>query len=110
MKRLLSLSLFLMTAMLSFAHSFEVDGIYYNITSSSAPYTVAVTYRGTSYNTFSNEYSGVVNIPETVTYNGNTYTITKISDYAFAECSNSLSVTIPNTVTTISAHAFYHCI
>ena len=51
MKRLLSLSLFLMMAMLSFAHSFEVknaDGktIYCNITSSS-DLTVAVTYQGT---------------------------------------------------------------
>ena len=109
MKRLLSLTVCLMIAMLSFAHSFEVDGIFYNITSSSEPLTVAVTYRGVSYNTFNNEYSGVVDIPKTVTYNGNTYTVTKIGDYAFAECSNSLSVTIPNTVTTISTHAFYHC-
>ena len=51
MKRLLSLSLFLMMAMLSFAHSFEVknaDGktICCNITSSS-DLTVAVTYQGT---------------------------------------------------------------
>ena len=51
MKRLLSLSLCLMMALLSFAHDFEVknaDGktIYCNITSSS-DLTVAVTYQGT---------------------------------------------------------------
>ena len=51
MKRLFSLSLFLMTAILSFAHDFEAknaDGetIYCNITLSS-DFTVAVTYQGT---------------------------------------------------------------
>ena len=51
MKRLLSLSVFLMIAAVSFAHDFEVvnaDGktIYCNITSSS-DLTVAVTYQGT---------------------------------------------------------------
>ena len=65
MKRLLSLSLCLMVALLSFG--FEVDGIYYKITSSSEPYTVAVTFRGTTYDYYSNEYTGAVTIPETVT-------------------------------------------
>ena len=51
MRRLLSLSVFLMIAAVSFAHDFEVvnaDGktIYCNITSSS-DLTVAVTYQGT---------------------------------------------------------------
>ena len=72
MKRLLSLSLFLMMALLSFAHDFESGGIYYNITSSTAPYTVAVTYQGTSYSEYSNEYSGDVTISESVSYGGKT--------------------------------------
>ena len=57
MKRLLSLSLCLMMALLSFAYNFVSGGIYYNITSYSAPYTVAVTNKGTSYIEYSNEYS-----------------------------------------------------
>ena len=72
MKRLLSLSLFLMMALLSFAHDFESGGIYYTITSSTAPYTVAVTYQGTSYSEYSNEYSGDVTISESVSYGGKT--------------------------------------
>ena len=48
------------------AHDFEVEGIYYNITSAEDK-TVEVTYRGSSYYEYSNEYSGSVTIPETVT-------------------------------------------
>ena len=100
-------------ALLSFAHDFEVfnaDGktIYYNITSSSAPYTVAVTYQGTSYSQYSNEYTGHVSIPATVIYSGKTYSVTSISDAAFSGCSLT-SVYIPNSVTSIGDAAFSGC-
>ena len=93
--------------MLSFAHDFESGGIYYWITSSSAPYTVAVTYQGTSYSEYSNEYTGSVTIPEKVTYNGKTYSVTYIGWSAFRECSGLTSITIPNSVTSIGDDAFY---
>ena len=109
MKRLLSLSLFLMMGMLSFAHDFEAGGIYYNITSSTAPYTVAVTYQGTSYSQYQNEYEGVVNIPESVEYNGTTYSVTSIDEYAFRDCSTMFSITIPNSVKSIGSWAFESC-
>ena len=89
------------------AHNFEVDGIYYNITSSE-DLTVAVTYRGNSYNDYSNEYSGQVSIPETVTYNEKTYRVTSIGDSAFRECDGLTSVTIPTSVTSIGSYAFYN--
>ena len=51
----------------SLAHDFEVNGFFYNKTSDN---TVAVTYRGNSYDSYSNEYIGDVVIPSSVKYNG----------------------------------------
>ena len=90
------------------AHDFEVDGIYYNITSSSNK-TVEVTYRGTSFDQYSNEYTGSVVIPSSVTYNGTTYSVTTIGSEAFYSCSGLTSVTIPNSVTSIENYAFIDC-
>lgn len=84
------------------AYDFEVDGIYYNITSSQ-DFTVEVTYR--SYH----EYAGKEIIPESVSYNGNIYSVTNIGTSAFAYCSYLTSITIPNSVTSIGEEAFRSC-
>ncbi|MBQ3804227.1 MAG: leucine-rich repeat protein [Prevotella sp.] len=94
------------------AHDIAVansDGktIYYNYNSDGS--SVSVTYQGTYYSSYSNEYTGTVVIPETVTYNGKTYSVTSIGDYAFYLCSGLTSVTIPNSVTSIGSWAFYYC-
>ena len=90
------------------AHDFVVDGIFYDITSSSE-LTVAVTYGGSRYDSYSNEYSGSVFIPEKVTYHSNEYSVTSIGSGAFYECSGLTSVTIPNSVTSIGSYAFSGC-
>ncbi len=105
MKRLLLLSalaLFMTTS--SWAYSFSAvndDGvtIYYNKSGSKA----TVTYSSSSYNS----YSGSVVIPETVTYDGTTYTVTTIGNSAFRSCTGLTSVTIPSSVTEIGSYAFY---
>ena len=90
------------------AEDFEVDGIYYDITSSKDK-TVAVTYKGDRYDTYSNEYSGIVVIPESVIYNGCTYSVNRIWGCAFFNCSDLISVEIPNSVTDIGTSAFEGC-
>ena len=92
----------------SLAYNFEVDGIYYRTTN--APNnTVEITYRGNSASDYSDEYSGNVTIPESVSYNGNTYSVTSIGNYAFSGCDGLTSVVIPNSVTSIGDYAFFGC-
>lgn len=54
-----------------------------------------------------NFYSGNVNIPETVEYDGSTYKVTSIGRSAFSECNDLTSVSIPSSVKTIGRYAFY---
>ena len=100
--------LLLLCATVVMAHDFEVGGIYYNITDATNN-TVAVTHQGDSYNAYSNEYTDDVVIPESVTYNGTTYSVASIGDKAFTYCSGLTSIVIPNSVTSIGDYAFYGC-
>lgn len=90
------------------AHDFEVDGIYYNITSEE-DLTVAVTFKGENIYDFSDRYTGSVNIPKTVTHNSIIYNVTSIGESAFYNCSGLTSVIIPNSVTSIGNSAFSSC-
>ncbi len=105
---IIALAVILIGTLPSFADDFEVNGIYYYITSSTNK-TVEVTYSGNSYNEVSNEYTGVVTIPSSVSYFGTTYSVTSIGHYAFYDCTGLTSVTIPNSVTSIGDHAFRNC-
>ena len=90
----------------SLAHDFEVDGVYYNIT---CDQEVEVTYFGDSYDSFDDEYEGNVVIPSSVNYNGITYSVTSIGNYAFRLCTSLTSIEIPNSVTSIGDSAFNSC-
>ena len=94
------------------AHDIEVknaDGvtIYYNYINDGTE--LEVTFRGSSYNDYSNEYQGNVAIPEEVTYMNRTRKVTSIGNLAFQNCYGLTSVTIPNSVTSIGDYAFQNC-
>lgn len=92
-KRLFLLfSLFLIAIRIN-AYDFEVDGIYYNITSLDNNEVEA-----THGNTYS---SGDVVLPEYVTFNHKTYKVTGIGDRAF-DGGHVHSLTIPSTVIKLS--------
>ncbi len=79
--------------------------IYYTITDADAR-TVETTYTGSSYNDTS-LYVGDITIPETVTYEGTTYTVTGIGRDAFYKGGSLGKITLPETITYIEEYAFY---
>ena len=106
---------FIGSAFTASAYDFVVNGIYYNYNGNDE---VTVTYTDYSTDNYNNRYYyntnvGDVIIPETVTYNGKTYTVTGIGNYAFYHTYKHdyiiTSISIPNTVTTIGDQAFFSC-
>ena len=79
--------------------------IYYNITSSASPMTVEVIQFSNPYL----EYFGSIEIPSSVIYNGNTYSVTSIGDNAFNFAYDLTSITIPNSITSIGNDVFSYC-
>lgn len=104
MKKRLLIIVATLIPMLASAHDFEVNGIYYNITSH-IDLTVEVV-RG---NDYGNSYSGDIIVPEEVAYNNQSYLVKSIGEFAFYNCSSLTSVALPENVTTIGALAFYGC-
>ena len=82
------------------ADAVGIDGIYYNLDSSSKTAEVSSN---------PNKYSGAISIPETVTYGGVEYSVTAIGKSAFRENSGLTSVIIPNSMLTIGEGAFQFC-
>lgn len=107
MKKILLL-LLMMLPMVASAYDFEVDGIYYDIVSTT-DLTVSVTNSGLNIGSYGNpsgkDYSGNFTIPESVMFAGKTMTVVKISTYAFYE-SNIETIVLPQTLKTISGSAF----
>ena len=97
MKKLLLILMALLPVMAS-AYDVEIEGIYYNISGNE----LEVTRKGTGVES----YSGVVDIPETITLANKTYTVTKIGSFAFNQCKGLTKVVIPNSVTVIKEYAF----
>lgn len=91
-------ALLLFMTISAWAYDFEVDGICYNVISST---DVEVTSGGI--------YLGHIAIPASVNYNEINYSVIKIGKRAFYLEYDLTSVLIPNSVTIIENSAFYGC-
>lgn len=106
MKRiLLFVAFFFATIFSSHAYDFSAvapsgQTLYYNIVNGNAQVTSSNNPLG---------ISGDLIIPNNVSYNNTTYSVTVIGNGAFSGCTNLTSVVIPNTVTTVGDNAFINC-
>ena len=83
----------------AWAAGVEIDGIHYLLNQSEQTASVVM----------GKSNSGDIVIPETVSYDGISYTVTSIGSYAFQYCTGLTSITIPNSVTSIEEGAFWYC-
>ena len=114
-RRLLLLILLVLCQLVSFAYDVEVDGVYYNLDKANRAATVTYSSYGQQKGGNHTPYTGDFVIPETITCidwdnypNTITYTVSKIGDDAFKDCSVT-SVAIPESVTEIGIGAFRWC-
>lgn len=120
----------LLSILTSSAYDFKVDGIYYNVLSLD-DLTCEVTYNaeneklqnlyfdknsgvagGTSLSITYPSYKGTVIVPEKVSYKGRTLTVTGVGRYAFLNCSELTSLSLPSSILNISEvmiSSYYDC-
>lgn len=91
---------FLMVPGYLYAYDFQVGGIYYNININGN--SVGVTNGDVL-------YQGNIEIPSDIIYNDKNYQVTNIGNFAFANCLELTSVTIPTSVIAINSYAFHRC-
>ena len=110
MKNFGSLSLMLtlfLTAFAGMAQAITIDGIYYSVNSeNSVTVMVDSDYDPETKVTTYHYYTGQLNIPATITFEGKTYTVNKIFIYG---CKDLTGVSLPNTIEEIYEAGFYGC-
>ena len=91
---------------MSAATTTEINGIYYKL--NTRKYTAQVTY---SFSDKNNQtyVTGDIEIPEKLTYNNQTFTVTSVGEKAFIYCKDLISVKLPNSIEIIGESAFEEC-
>ncbi len=91
-----------------FSYTYQGQTLYYNIVNGNAE----VTYPWGTYFWVGESIVkpiGSITIPASVSYGGNTYSVTAIDYNAFISCDSITSVQIPSTVVSIRNGAFSYC-
>lgn len=104
MKKIFLFILLLFVPILSQGYDVLIDGIYYNLITKAKE--AEVTYGDWEVNVSEGLYSGAIEIPETITYNGVVYNVTSIGKCAFSLCRNLTSAKLPKSIRKIDDSAF----
>ena len=111
---------FLLTMLISMAgvkvvaqdgnYDVEVDGIYYSFVSEGVMVVnPTLTEDGDGVHASSLNYSGGINIPESITYDYQVYQVKAIGPFAFWGCDKLTSVNLPETIISIGSYSFSGC-
>lgn len=87
-------------------HATYVDGIYYIINEN---HTAIVTWGGTSSASGTDCYSGNIVIPDSILMDKEYYQVTGIGSYAFKNCNELCSISLPTKLQNIGEYAFNGC-
>lgn len=96
----LIITLLFVTTLRAEAFDFRIDGISYDITSSSTCKVVSG----------EQVYKGAIRIPSEVSFNSLTYKVTAIGNKAFFNCEELTDIGLPESLEVIEADAFSNCI
>ena len=80
----------------------QVNGIWYKLITTFKTGEVISPVDGS-------KYSGTVNIPGIVEYNGDIYEISTISEAAFMDCDELVAVNISDSIKSLANKAFQNC-
>ena len=111
---------FLLTMLISMAgvkvvaqdgnYDVEVDGIYYSFVSEGVMVVnPTLTEDGDGVHASSLNYSGGINIPESIAYDYQVYQVKAIGPFAFWGCDKLTSVNLPETIISIGSYSFSGC-
>ncbi|MBR1652077.1 MAG: leucine-rich repeat domain-containing protein [Alloprevotella sp.] len=100
-QKLLSLFFVMLLATGARADGVEINGIYY---------VIDVNDNYAAVTSSPDRYSGEITIPSSVNYEDVDYPVKFIFSYAFSQCPELTSITIPNSVTSIGIGAFSGCV
>jgi len=85
------------------AYDFEVNGKYYNVISLD-DMTCTLTYSDSN-----SSYSGIIDVPSSVEYNGRAFVVKQIGSGAFNGAKSLTAVNLPETIVEIGSYAFDEC-
>lgn len=100
MKIILFIFILFLLPILSRAETVEIDGICYNLIQKGNAAEVIKE---------SINYSGSIEIPANISYEGVDYSVLSISNYAFSSCYDLKSISIPSSIKSIGRSAFDKC-